>query len=161
MMHERLFDRLRTMVGKELYSINSFPIEKGKIREFAMSILEDNPIFYDEKSAFEAGYRSIPAPLTFSQSLNLWNPHNSPIHLLGMDFKYVLHGGQEFEYFKPIVAGDILNAVCRVENVYEKIGSRGGQMMFVITETVFSNQLGERVLTSKATFIQIGGSAKA
>lgn len=159
-MSTQLIDKLKEMIGTEFYRIEAFPIEKGKIREFAKAIQEDNPIFYDEQAAVAVGYRSIPAPLTFSQALNFWNPNESPVIQLGLDLRYVLHGGQEYEYFKPVVAGDVLQVSCRMADAYDKEGSRGGRMLFVVIETLFTDQQGEKVLSSKQIIIQTGGVVK-
>jgi acyl dehydratase len=159
-MAEKLINRLQSMIGKEFYRVKGYPIERGKIREFALAIQEDNPIFYDEKAAKEAGFRSVPPPLTYSQTLTFWNETGNPVLNLGLDLRYVLHGGQEYEYYKPIAAGDQLNAVCRLADAYEKEGSRGGKMLFVILETEFTDQHGDKVLSSKQILIQTGGAVK-
>ncbi|MEH7246229.1 MaoC family dehydratase N-terminal domain-containing protein [Neobacillus niacini] len=159
-MSVQVTEQLKSLVGTEFYRIEGVPVERGKIREFAMAIQEDNPIFYEEQAAHEAGLPSVPAPLTFSQTINFWNTHGSPVLNFGLDLRYVLHGGQEYEYYKPIFAGDTLNVACRLADVYEKAGSRGGKMLFVVLETEFSNQQGEKVLSSKQILIQTGGVVK-
>jgi len=159
-MQQQVIEKLTSLVGTQFYKIEGIPVEKGKIREFSMAIQEDNAIFFEEQAARDAGFPSIPVPLTFSQSINFWNTYGSPILNFGMDLRYVLHGGQEYEYYKPIFAGDTLNAVCRLADVYEKKGSRGGVMLFVVLETEFTNQQGEKVLSSKQILIQTGGVIK-
>ncbi|MFC4023510.1 MaoC family dehydratase N-terminal domain-containing protein [Oceanobacillus longus] len=55
---EELVNRLKSMVETELYKIEGYPLERGKIREFARAIKEDNPIFYEEEAARKLGFRS-------------------------------------------------------------------------------------------------------
>jgi peroxisomal enoyl-CoA hydratase 2 len=153
-MEETTMERIKKMIGQEFYRIEGYPVEKGKIREFSMAIMEDNPIFYDDQSAKQEGFRSIPAPLTYSQTLSFWNRNKPPLKILGLDRRYILHGGQEYEYFKPIVAGDILTAVCKLEDVYAKVGSRGGKMLFVVLKTEFFDQQSSLVLSYKQILIQ-------
>ncbi|MEH7249224.1 MaoC family dehydratase N-terminal domain-containing protein [Neobacillus niacini] len=153
-MEETAMERIKNMIGQEFYRIEEYPIEKGKIREFSMAIMEDNPIFYDEQAAKDAGFRSIPVSLTYSQTLSFWNRNKPPLKILGLDRRYVLHGGQEYEYYKPIVAGDRLTAVCKLEDVYEKVGSRGGKMLFVALKTEFFDQQSCLVLSYKQILIQ-------
>jgi acyl dehydratase len=73
-----------------------------------------------------------------------------------MDLKRVLHGEQEFEYLKPIYAGDVLTAVTKVADIYEKTGSRGGKMTFVVMDTEFTNQKGEKVAISRGVTVETG-----
>jgi len=130
-------------------------IERGKIREFARAIKDDNPIYSDEEVAKDRTGGIMPPP-TFTMTLGFWDsgPHKP---LLTYDVRRLLHGEQEFEYRAPIYAGDVLTATTRVADVYEKQGSRGGSMTFGITETTFVNQRGEKVLISRSTVIETGG----
>jgi acyl dehydratase len=73
-----------------------------------------------------------------------------------MDLRRVLHGEQEFEYLKPVYAGDVLTAVTKVTDVYEKTGGRGGTMTFVVMDTEFTNQKGEKVAISRGVTIETG-----
>jgi acyl-coenzyme A thioesterase PaaI-like protein len=65
----------------------------------------------------------------------------------------VLHGEQEFEYLRPLRAGDVLTATSRIVDEYEKEGKRGGTMRFVVSETEFRDQSGEVVAYSRGTSI--------
>lgn len=155
-MSTAVLENLKGMIGKELYRFQNFPVEKGKIREFCNVLRMNNPVFYDEKKAQEAGFRSIPAPLIYSQAYVFFNDSDFPFEELGLDLRYILHGEKEYDYYRPLVAGDVLSAVCRIADVYEKEGKRGGKMIFLVTELEFTDQHGEKVLTSKQTFIQTG-----
>ena len=73
----------------------------------------------------------------------------------------ILHGEQEFEFFKPIFVGDTLTGVTKVADVLEKEGGRGGKMTLVITETEYKNQKGEKVAVSRSTLIETGQAVKA
>ena len=73
---------------------------------------------------------------------------------LKLDLKRVLHGEQEYEYLKPIYAGDILTAVTKVSDVYEKEGSRGGTMTFIVIDTEFTNQNGEKVAVARNAILE-------
>lgn len=133
-------------------------VEFGKIREFARAIKDDNPLYFDpEHAKREAG--GVLAPPTFTMTLAHWdNGKGRP--QLDMDLRRLLHGEQEFEYLKPIHAGDVLTAVTRVANVFEKAGSRGGTMKFAVLETEFKNQKGDLVMRSRSTLIETGQTVK-
>ncbi|MBX6378241.1 MAG: MaoC family dehydratase N-terminal domain-containing protein [Clostridia bacterium] len=144
-------------IGRVTAEVRRFPVELGKVREFARAIGEDNPVFYDEARAREAGFAAPPAPLTFAETLRFWSDAPPVYEQLGLDLRFVLDGGREFEYRRPVVAGEVLSAVTKVVDVYEKAGKRGGTMTFVILETTFVDEKGEVVLLSRQTLIQTGG----
>ena len=127
-------------------------VEHGKIREFARAIKDDNPVYFDEDYARKEAGGIMPPP-TFTMTLAFWADEGGP-PLLNMDLRRLLHGGQEFEFVRPIHAGDIITAQARVADVYKKPGKRGGEMTFAVTETEFKNQHGEVVLYSRSTLIE-------
>jgi len=136
----------------------TMPIEGGKIREFARAVKDDNPLYFDDAYAQRVAGGIMPPP-TFTMTLAFWDERTEP--LLTYDVRRLLHGEQEFEYLAPIHAGDVLTAISRVTDVYEKQGSRGGTMTFGITETTFTNQRGETVLISRTTLLETGGVVRA
>ncbi|MGE0826985.1 MAG: MaoC family dehydratase N-terminal domain-containing protein [Candidatus Binatia bacterium] len=99
-------------------------IEAGKIREFAKAIKDRNPLYFDEAVAKEELGGIMPPP-TFLMTLAHWDDGEGQPRVQ-LDTRRILHGEQEFEYFKPIYVGDILTAVTKVANVFEKTGGRGG-----------------------------------
>ena len=66
------------------------------------------------------------------------------------DLRRILHGEQEFEFYKPILVGDVLTGTARVVDVFEREGGRGGKMTFMITEIEYKNQKGEKVAIARA-----------
>jgi acyl dehydratase len=130
----------------------TMPVEFGKIREFAAAIKDQNPIYYDaELAKREAG--GVMPPPTFTMTQAFWETAASRIDT-GMDLRRLLHGGQEFEYVKPVYAGDTLNAQGAITQVFKKPGKRGGEMTFAVLETKFTNQRGELVLVARSTLIE-------
>ena len=124
-------------------------VERGKIAEFARAVLNTSPA-HDAPDAV--------APPTFPQSMALWRARaprpESGTGRGGLVMRRVLHGEQEFEYVRPLRAGDVLTATSHVKERYEKEGKRGGTMTFIVTETVFRDQDGEVVAYSRGTTIQ-------
>ncbi len=128
-------------------------VEHGKIREFARAIKDPNPVYLDAEAARSIG--GIVAPPTFLMTAAHWDDGRGRPDL-GMDLKRVLHGEQEFEYRRPLRAGDMLTAQTTVERVYEKKGKRGGTMTFAVTATEFRDAAGEVVAISRSTVIETG-----
>jgi len=137
----------------------TMPIEWGKVRVFARAIKDPNPVYYDPETAKkECG--GIPIPPTFLQTSAFWQtPESSP--QLTFDIRRILHGEQEFEFFKPILVGDVLTGTARVADIYEKEGGRGGKMIFNVMETEYKNQKGERVAVARSVLIETGQVVKS
>lgn len=133
-------------------------VERGKIREFARAIKDDDPLYVDEDLATREQGGLMP-PITFLQTMTHWDDGRGRVRP-PMDLKRTLHGEQEFEFLGPIGAGDRLTAVTRVADIYEKPGRRGGTMTFVVTETEFTNQRGEVVARSRSVGIETGQVVK-
>ncbi len=150
---------IQDLIGKELPSFE-MPVERGKIREFANAIGDDNPIYHDPSYAAESEFGAILAPPTFAATKAFWRKGQSASDLAGLDPRFRLHGEEEFEYFQPVLAGDVLNCRVRVSDAYEKPGKRGGKMTFVVVEYAFYNQKGEKVLVSRTTTLHTEGAVK-
>ncbi|MBO8163479.1 MAG: MaoC family dehydratase N-terminal domain-containing protein [Brevibacillus sp.] len=129
----------------------TFVVERGKIREFALAIGDDNPIYHDPAAAQRAGYRDIPVPPTFSTVMDMWaGPDFEQLtKLLELNPLQVLHGEQMYEYSGDICAGDVLTAHSRV------IAAETKKAMNLLTlETVYVNGQGEQVLTAQSVIIE-------
>ena len=59
----------RKFIGHKLPAI-SVPVEGGQLAFFAKATGETNPIYFDEQAARAAGHPALPAPPTFSFTLN-------------------------------------------------------------------------------------------
>jgi acyl dehydratase len=133
-------------------------VERGKIREFAHAIKDDDPLYFDETyAAREAG--GIMPPVTFLQTASHWDDGPGRPRL-PFDLKRVLHGEQEYEFLAPIRVGDVLTVVSRIADIYEKPGKRGGSMNFAVTETTYTNQHGTVVARAKHVTIETGQVVK-
>jgi len=145
-----------SQVGLELDSV-TFPVERGKVREFARALHDDDPIYQDEAAARAAGHDGIPVPLTFAMSAFHWRDRDAAIEDLGFDFKRLLHGGTNWEYLQPVYVGDELTMRRTVAAVDEREGKRGGSMTFVTIAAEITNGTGDLVMRQTDTLIQTGG----
>ena len=125
-------------------------VERGKIAEFARAVLNESA---------EHSKPDAVAPPTFPQTLSFWRMRQPRPGTGGggggeaRDMRRVLHGEQEFEYVRPLRAGDVLTATSKIVDEYEKEGKRGGTMRFVVSETQFRDASGEVVAYSRGTSI--------
>lgn len=137
-----------------------FPIERGKLHEFANAILDDHPHYHDEEAARAAGLPSVVAPPTFAMASALFEGVDGPTpsELEEFDMRYALHGAQEMIFERPLCAGDVLAGEPGEVRTYEKGGRRAGRMKFVEFETIYRDQKGEIVLRSRTTAVQTEGA---
>jgi len=141
-------------VGKTFPSYE-FHVERGKIREFADAIGDPNPIYRDPDYSAEMGFAGILAPPTMLRTF-LYEPKAASEALKVKDWSYIVHGEQEFEYFAPIVAGDVLTAQERIAGITEKESRRAGKLQIAVIETTFHNQRGEKVQVARRTLVETG-----
>jgi acyl dehydratase len=137
------------------------PVEREAIKEFALAVGEDNPIFFDTDAATQAGLPDVAAPPTFTARQIFPVPREEREQRLGanLDYKRVLHGEQEFVYKRLPIAGEQLTGTMRIAKDFTKEGKRGGNMRFVTYESKFTDTEGEEVLTARYTLIETSKDA--
>lgn len=121
-------------------------ITADEIAAFADAIGDANPVYHDPAAAEAAGYSAIPAPPTLVTSYRVALPE------AGIDptRSQLLHGEQEYEYARPLVAGDTLAVRHRVASVRQ---SGRGNMAIMTLEQLGDTPAGERVVTGRSTAI--------
>jgi acyl dehydratase len=137
----------------------TFPVEAGKVREFARAVLDDdNPIYWDAAYARARGLKAPIVPPTFVQASSFWRP--ASLSGAERNLLRVLHGEQEYEYLHPIYVGDVLTVTTAKVSEYEKTGRRGGTMRFIVNETTYTNQDGQVCVKARSTTIETGQEVK-
>jgi acyl dehydratase len=138
-------------VGKT-YEPKTYAVGREKVREYANAVGESNPIHLDVEAARAAGYADLVAPPMFAVVYSA--PSMAPAVLdpeVGINLAMMVHGGQEFVWGPPVVAGDEITTTAAVKDISERDG-RG----FYVFETVSTNQDGETVATGTWTNIVRG-----
>lgn len=127
-------------------------VEAGKIRELALAIGDENPIYTDEVKAKEEGFEAIPILPSFMEVIDMWAgpSFEDLMDQLEIDMKKLLHGEQEYEYFAPVYAGDTIHAETKVTDVKAK---RNGMAIYTL-ETVYRNQNDEKVMTARQVLVK-------
>jgi acyl dehydratase len=128
---------------------DTYLVGREKVREYAAAIGETAPVCHDVEAARAAGYDDIVAPPMFA-AVYSWRAM-APVVLdpeVGIDFARMVHGGQEFVWDAPVVAGDEIATEVEVKDVSE----RGG-LEFYVFESRSTNQDGDTVCTGKWTNI--------
>lgn len=147
-----MFDR--AMIGKE-YPLFTLDVEKGRIRQFAQAIGDDNPVWCDPEIAKSQGFAGIPAPPTFGFTLAM-DAHQPFLVLedMAIDKRKSMHGEQVFTYHAPILAGDTITGRQKIVDMFDK---KGGALQFIVTETRLSNQRGEAVADLRTVIVVRNG----
>ena len=95
----------RGLIGKE-YPPYAVTVERGKIKEFARAIGDDNPHYLDDRSRRRLRVGDLIAPPTFAVTLRDETADTAAfLKELGTDISRILHGEQEFEIFRPLQPG--------------------------------------------------------
>jgi acyl dehydratase len=134
------------------YPAYDYEVGKEKIREYAYAVGEDNPVYFDRQAAHDAGFRDIPAPPMFAVVYSAGSVGPAVLDPeVGINFVMMVHGGQEFVWGEPVVAGDTITTETRVSDIHEKDG-RG----YYVFESVSKNQDGQEVVRGTWTNIVRG-----
>jgi acyl dehydratase len=138
-------------VGKE-YDAVAYAVGREKIREYAHAVGEGSPLCHDPEAARAAGFADVVAPPMFAVVYSA--PAVGPAVLdpeVGINFTRMVHGGQEFVWGAPVVAGDEITTAARVSEIYEKDGKG-----FYVFESTSTNQDGAEVVRGTWTNIVRG-----
>ena len=142
----------QSFVGRKYPPTPPYEVGREKIREFAMAVGETGPLYHEHEAAKAAGFAEQVAPLTFPTVVHVKSgPQVVMDPELGLNYALVVHGTQEFEYRRPIVAGDVLTATPRIAEIVAK-----GPHEFLTIETSITDPGGEEVALARATLISRG-----
>jgi acyl dehydratase len=141
----------RGVIGKESPPF-VVTVERGKIKEFARAIGDDNPFYLDDRVGQASEWGDIVAPPTFMTTFRDGADSGAFLRELGTDISRLLHGEQEFEMHRPIRPGETFLCRSKVVDVYEKTG-RSGPMGFVVRETSVTDRTNELVATIRSVTV--------
>lgn len=143
----------KSAVGKE-FPPYTWEVERGKIREMAQAIGDNNPIYMDKETAIQEGYKDVVASPTFITVPAMWTGVGAKIYQeLKIDYARILHGEERYEYFQEIYPGDVLTGRTKVVSIETKSG-KSGDMDVVTRETLYTNQRNEPVLKARSVTVE-------
>lgn len=132
-------------------------VERGRIRFFAQTLGETDPIHLDLDAARAAGHPDLVAPPSFlvvleaaanEERKRLGRP--AAIDLVKCDFRYLLHGDERYFYEAPIYAGEEVEISSTVLDFYDK---KGGAMEFVTFESKITHPKRGVLVRSQRTLL--------
>ncbi len=139
----------RSAIGKKGPK-TTVPVEDLHIRRFARAIGDDNVLFTDAAKAKKTPHKGLIASPTFATIFGFES--EGARGDLEYDRAKLVHGEQEYEYFRPLKAGDRITVQSRITDIYEKEG-KAGTMDFIVTEMTGVDQRGRKVFTARSTAI--------
>jgi hypothetical protein len=129
------------------------PIERGKIREFALALGATDPAYIEDP-------KPLAPPTLLTIATHIWGysleqPRGSVFGELKIDASLLLHAEEEYEFFgETLRAGEILRGRTSIAEAYDKIGRRGTKLTFYVFETQFLGALGALRARSRTTVVQ-------
>ena len=158
-------DEVKAMIGRESEPITGYEVSEHEIRRYCHAVDDINPLYLDKREAEKSVYGGIVAPplfhsIPFATSLPLSELREdglpaarpgSPI--VPLKVTRTMFGGTEVEFIRPVRPGDILTSTTKIDDIYERTGRSETNMVFVIRETIFTDQKGEVVAIERSTGI--------
>ena len=158
-------DVLKGIIGQSTGK-SKVVVERGPVTHFAEAVGSTSPIYRNPEAATAAGFDAIPAPPTwpfameFSGKFEEIQPSDAPtgnplmaaVGPLMAQGGLILHGEQEFIYHRPVLVGDVLTGEGSITDAYQK-ESKGRTMTFICSETNWSDEAGQPVVTARFNLI--------
>ncbi|WP_433670555.1 FAS1-like dehydratase domain-containing protein [Nocardia sp. CA-136227] len=145
-------EQVRALVGQHYRCTGSFPVERGRIREFARAVQAYHPAHWHESAAARLGFDALVAPPTFAALV--WQQARREILERLITGYRVVHVDQTLEIGRPLLAGDVLNCDFTIESF------RHFRSFDVVTVTgALTDQRGRPVQTCSTAMLVGGGEA--
>ena len=135
------------------FPIVEYEVSREKIAEYVGALGDRNPIHSNVGVAQQLGYRDLVAPPTFAAvfatrpfRVALADPEW--VQRSTIDPSRILHGGQAFEFHRPVQPGDRLIVQSIVQEVYEK-----KNLVFLVLGTRVNAERAGRVLDATTTLV--------
>jgi acyl dehydratase len=94
-------------------------------------------------------FPTSPTIFSFWGNTNAWKQLSEA----GINIMRVLHSEEEYEYLAPIYPDDLLSGITTIVEGKTRRGKDGSSMDIVTTETRYTNQQGQHVLTARTTVV--------
>jgi acyl dehydratase len=138
---------------------HSFPpftidVERCKIRELALAIGDDNPVYHSREAAQAVGYDDVPLLPTAPTIFSFWgNAHfREQLTNVGINVTRILHSEESYEYLAAIYPGDTLTGVTTITDGKTR-RTKDGSMDIITLQTRYSNQDQQPVLDATTMFV--------
>ena len=150
---------VRALIGHETEAErNRFPVSEEMAYDLASATEDPNPLYSDGDYAARSRFGGLLCP-----PLATWKDIAPPIGYFGagqeshfqipLPFNsYGLNGGADWQFLRPVYAGDWITRQFRILDIFEKQG-RSGTLVFVVRQENQTNQHGSVVQAAQRTSI--------
>ena len=144
-------------VGEILAGPITVRIDSREAQRYAHACGDLNPIYFDEKSAQAAGYRTLTIPPLFVTHALVTPQPASTLRVDGLyedstsvnlEVARMMFGGEEWDFLEPVCVGDEITGTTRLLDLDQKEGKKG-PFVRLVRETTFINQDEEVVARSR------------
>lgn len=130
---------------EQAQSMWEFVVEPERVRSFALAV----------QDPYASANPPRPPP-TFPVCATVEYVTRLIVEQLKLDRRRVVHGEQEYEYLRPLRAGDRLACRARIARDFVKPRSQGGHLRLIVTETEMRDAFsGDLVLIERSTAVVI------
>ncbi|WP_029429900.1 MaoC family dehydratase N-terminal domain-containing protein [Blastococcus sp. URHD0036] len=169
-------DEMRSLIGMESEPRSSEPVSEELLRRFVHAVLEDDPVHWDPRRASESRYGEVVAPPLFPvfafqrapgtpdpfeafaadpDDDGLFDMGRTPgLPLIDLPVKRVLNGGSEARFHRLARVGDVITARSKYVDISERQGGDDNPMVFIRTETTYTNQHDDLLVVVTQTVIR-------
>jgi acyl dehydratase len=130
---------MNPQVEGKVYPAVEFRTDPDRVRRFARAVGAPEGLGLPPTFATVAEFESL--------------PRIAGDPAVGLDYGRVVHGEQEYEWRRPLVAGETLWATPRIASIRSK-GGHG----FLTVETELRDAAGEVVVLARATLVERGSA---
>ena len=147
-MTDLLTEEVRAFLGREVTYTAPEPFSGAEFRYFALAIGDANP-----------RWQSGEAPPTFVCETSQYLDDREMLFKGGHQWEIpvqnvrAIRGGHEYEFFRPVRAGDRLSVTWRIVDLVQKESSGGAVMLIVTSEASYADQSGELLARNRETTI--------
>ena len=147
---QQALEAFRGRIGMKLRVSNVFNehVTPEAIRKFVNGIGDTNPLFRDPAYAAGTRFGRLTAPPNWAYSV-------FPTWVLqGLPGVHAFHSGNDWEFYKPILVGDVITPECIFTGFEEKESRFAGRFVMEYQEARYLNQRGELVSKAKTWLVR-------
>ena len=149
-INEEALEVFRSRVGTELRVSNVFNqhVTPEAIRKFVNGIGDTNPLYLDADYAAGTRFGSLVAPQNWVYSV-------FPTWVLqGLPGVHAFHSGNDWEFYRPMLAGDEITPESKFTGFEEKQSKFAGRFIMEHQEARYLNQRGDLVAKARTWLVR-------
>jgi acyl dehydratase len=155
-----LTPELQALIGQEVHYPAREPLGEVSIRYFSVALRDDNPLYFDQAYAKEAGYEGVIAqPTLICETCQYahgipdddgYIGHNWHLPVTGCR---MIRAGNDYTFTRPVLATDRISVTWTLESMVEKPASQGGTQLFVMSVATYKDAHDLLVAVNRETLV--------